>query len=145
MGCAHSGAGGQADAETAVAEGVLAAIRLYSPGKAPAPGPYCVEVNASPDFERAVVALLTSRGVDALAMAECPARGKDAVFWVKVQSYEWMDWMTHAQMDVHGTVETRPDVKTGFRLSWWRATFRASLGFRDGKWMTLAADDLGRS
>jgi hypothetical protein len=143
-GCAHSGAGGPADEEAAVAEGILAAIRLYSPGKASTSGPYCIEVNASPGFERGVVELLTARGVEALTMPECKASSKDAVFWVKVQTYEWMDWMAHTQLDVRGTVETRPDVTAGYRLSWWRATFRASLGLRDGKWTTLAADDLGR-
>ena len=45
---------------------------------------------------------------------------------------------------LRGTVETRPEERSNFRLSWWRASFHASLGFRQGEWLTLAADDLGR-
>jgi hypothetical protein len=144
LGCAHAGAASEADEEAAVAEGVRAAIRLYSPGKEPPAGPYCVEVDGSPAFERGVVAVLDGMGLDAVPMPACPREGKNAVLWVKVQSFEWTDWVTRTQLDVHGTVETRPEEHGAFRLGWWRATFHASLGYRDGRWTTLAADDLGR-
>jgi hypothetical protein len=142
--CAHSGAGTPADEEAAVAEGVRAAIRLYSPGKELARGPYCVEVNASPDFERAVLENLAASGLDARAMTACAPATASSVLWVKVQGYEWMDWVTHAQLDVRGTVEPPPGQNGGYRLDWWRASFRASLAFRDGRWTTIAASDLGR-
>jgi hypothetical protein len=145
VGCAHSGAATPEDEEAAVAEGVRAAIRLYSPGREPARGPYCVEVNSSPGFERAVTEILSAQmGLDAVPMTECATAGKNAVLWVKVQGYEWMDWMTRAQLDVRGTVEPRPDQNGGYRLGWYRASFRASLGYRDGHWTTIAASDLGR-
>jgi hypothetical protein len=145
MGCAHAGAATPADEEAAVAEGVRAALRLYSPGKDLPAGPYCVEVtNASPDFERGVVARLSSSGVDAVTMRDCASAGKQVVFWVKVQSYESMDWIQRAEFDVRGTVETPPAERARFRLGWFRATFHASLGYRDGRWITLTADDLGK-
>jgi hypothetical protein len=145
MGCAHAGAATAADEEAAVAEGVRAALRLYSPGKELPAGPYCIEVaNAPSDFERGVVASLAAAGIDAVAMAECSTGAKDAVFWVKVQSYGSTDWIQRAEFEVQGTVETRPDQQARFRLGWFRATFHASLGYRDGRWVTLAADDLGR-
>jgi len=143
-GCAHSGAATPADEEAAVAEGVRAAIRLYSPGSEPARGTYCVEVSASPTFEQAVLEDLAASGIDARAMTACATAPRGSVLWVKVQGYEWMDWMTHAQLDVRGTVEPPPGQGGGYRLSWWRASFRASLGYRDGRWTTLAASDLGR-
>lgn len=142
--CAHPGAATPADEEAAVAEGVRAAIRLYSPGKEPARGPYCVEVTASPAFEQAVLEDLAASGIDARAMTACAAAAQNSVLWVKVQGYEWMDWVTHAQLDVRGTVEPPPGQGGGYRLSWWRASFRASLGYRDGRWTTIAASDLGR-
>jgi|GEM_PF-4506134 len=146
-GCAHAGAGTDADAQAAVAEGVRAALKLYLPAEPALTGTVCVEVVsvASPaDFEQGVVDALGSKGIRAVPMSDCARAGRDVVLLVKVQSYEWMDWLTHAQMDVRGTVETRPDERRNFRLSWWRATFRASLAFHDGHWFAVSADDLGR-
>lgn len=143
--CAHAGASTPADEQAAVAEGVRAALRLYSPGNDLPAGPYCVEVtNAPPDFERGVLARLAASSVDAVAMPDCATAGKDAVLWVKVQSYGSTDWIQRAEFEVQGTVETRPDQRARFRLGWFRATFHATLGYRDGRWVTLAADDLGR-
>jgi hypothetical protein len=144
IGCAHAGAGTESDEEAAVAEGVRAALRLYTPANEPVVGPYCVEVEGGGDFERGVVAALGATGILAVAMPDCASRGRDAQLWVKVASYEWMDVVTHGTLDVRGTVETRPDERSNFRLFWWRASFHASLGFRQGQWLTLAADDLGR-
>ena len=128
-----------------MAEGVRAALRLYSPGQELPAGPYCVEVtNAPPDFEQAVVARLAGSGVDAVGVPDCARAGKDALFWVKVLSYGSTDWIRRAEFEVQGTMETRPDQRSRFRLGWFRATFRATLGYRDGRWVTLAADDLGR-
>ena len=143
-GCAHAGAGTETDEEAAVAVGVRAALRLYTPVNEPVRGPYCIEVEGAADFEQGVVAALGASGILAVAMPDCASRGRDALLWVKVASYEWMDIVTHGTLDVRGTVETRPEERSNFRLSWWRASFHASLGFRQGEWLTLAADDLGR-
>ncbi len=143
-GCAHAGAGTESDEEAAVAAGVKAALRLYTPDNEDVRGPYCVEVEGGADFEQGVVAALGTTGILAVAMPDCASRGRDAMLWVKVASYEWMDVVTHGTLDVRGTVETRPDERSNYRLSWWRASFHASLGFRQGQWLTLAADDLGR-
>jgi hypothetical protein len=143
-GCAHAGAGTESDEQAAVAEGVLAGLRLYTPANEPIRGPYCIEVEGTVDFERGVVAALGASGILAVAMPDCASLGRDALLWVKVASYEWMDIVAHGALDVRGTVETPPDERKNFRLSWWRATFHASLGFRHGVWLTLAADDLGR-
>ncbi len=91
-----------------------------------------------------MVQALGAVGILAVSMRECESRGSDALLWVRVQSFEWMDVVMHATLDVRGTVETRPDERRNFRLSWWRATFHASLSFREGQWLTLSADDLGR-
>jgi hypothetical protein len=143
-GCAHAEAGTEADAEAAVAEGVRAALRLYLPANEGLLGPYCVEVDGPADFEQGVVASLGASGLLAVAMRDCASRGRDALLWVKIANYEWMDIVTHGTLDVQGTVETRPDERSKFRLSWWRATFHASLGFHQGQWLTLTASDLGR-
>jgi hypothetical protein len=143
-GCAHAGAGTESDEEAAVAEGVRAALRLYLPANEPLQGPYCIEVAASREFERGVVAALGASSILAVAMPDCPSRGRDAQLWVRIASYEWTDIVTHGTLDVQGTVETRPDEPSKFRLSWWRATFRASLAFREGQWLTESASDLGR-
>jgi len=143
-GCAHASAGTDEDEEGAVAAAVRAALRLYVPANEEVRGPFCVEVASSHDFEEGVLAALRSSGVLALAMADCPAAGKEAQFWVRVQFYEWTDIVAHGTVDVRGTVETRPDERENFRLSWWRASFRASMGFHGGEWHTLSADDLGR-
>jgi hypothetical protein len=127
-----------------VAAGVRAALRLYLPANEPVRGPFCVEVVSSTDFEQGVVQALGAMGIVAVPLRDCVTHGSDAPLWVRVQSYEWMVIVTHGTLDVHGTVETRPDEGSSFRLSWWRATFRASLGFRQGEWLTLSADDLGR-
>ncbi len=143
-GCAHAGAGTDEDEQAAVAAGIRAAVRLYLPPNEPVRGPFCVEVLSTADFERGVIQALGAVGIIAVAMRDCETNGSDALLWVRVQSYEWMDIVTHATLDMHGSVETRPDERSNFRLSWWRATFRASLGFRQGEWLTLSADDLGR-
>jgi hypothetical protein len=143
-GCAHAGAGTESDEEAAVAEGVRAALRLYTPINEDLRGPYCIEVEGGADFEQGVVAALGVRGVLGVAMPDCPSRGRDALLWVKVASYEWTDIVTHGTLDMRGTVETPPGERSNFRLSWWRASFHASLGFRQGQWLPLAADDLGR-
>lgn len=143
-GCAHAGAGTEPDEEAAVAAGVRAALRLYLPANEPVRGPFCVEVVSPTDFEQGVIHALGAAGVLAVPMRDCPSRGSDALLWVRVQSYEWMDIVTHGTLDVRGTVETRADEHSKFRLSWWRANFHASLGFREGEWVTLSADDLGR-
>lgn len=143
-GCAHAGAGTETDQEAAVAEGVKAGLRLYLPPTETLRGPYCVEVAASADFERGVVAALGASGILAVAMPDCASQARDALLWVKIASYEWTDIVTHETLDVQGTIETRPDERSKFRLSWWRATFHASLGFRQGQWLTLSASNLGR-
>jgi hypothetical protein len=143
-GCAHAGAGTEPDEQAAVAAGVRAALRLYLPPNEALHGPYCVEVVATTDFEEGVVAALNASGILAVPMRDCKSKGSDAVLWVRIASYEWMDIVTHAAVDVRGTVETRADERRNFRLSWWRATFHASLGFHDGQWLPLSADDLGR-
>jgi hypothetical protein len=143
-GCAHAGAGTESDEEAAVAAGVKAALRLYTPDNEDVRGPYCVEVEGGADFERGVVVALGATGILAVDMPECATRGRDALLWVKVTAYEWTDIVTHGTLDVRGTVETRPDERSNYRLSWWRASFHATLGFRQGEWLTLAADDLGR-
>jgi hypothetical protein len=142
-GCAHPGAGSEPDQEAAVAAGVRAALLLYTPPSQTLQGPFCVEVAASADFERGVVAALGGLGILAVAMPDCAVSGRDAVLWVKIQSYESMDWVAHGTLDVRGTVETPPDERSNFRLAWWRASFHASLGFRGGQWVTLSASDLG--
>ncbi|MGO8969352.1 MAG: hypothetical protein ACLQDQ_07245 [Myxococcaceae bacterium] len=142
-GCAHTGAGTEADEEAAVAEGIRAAIRLYLPANEPLPGAVCVEVASPSDFERGVVVALADKGMLAVAMADCGRGGKGPGLLVRVLSYEWVDWLTHGTLTMRGTVETPPDEASKFRLSWWRAQFRASLGFHDGQWVA-AADDLGR-
>jgi len=143
-GCAHAGAGSESDEEAAVAAGVRAALRLYTPDNQDVRGPYCVEVEGGADFEQGVVAALGATGILAVAMPDCASRGRDALLWVKVAAYDWTDIVTHGALDVRGTVETRPDERSNYRLSWWRASFHASVGFRQGQWLTLAADDLGR-
>jgi hypothetical protein len=143
-GCAHAGAGTEQDEEAAVAAGVRAAARLYLPPNEPVRGPFCVEVVSSADFEQGVVLALGAVGILAVPMRDCESKGSDAMLWIRVQSFEWMDIVTHGTLDVRGTVETRPDERSNFRLSWWRATFHASLGFRQGEWLTLSVDDLGR-
>jgi hypothetical protein len=143
-GCAHPGAGTEPDEEAAVAAGVRAALRLYLPTNDEVRGPVCVEVASSRNFEQGVVAALGPLGIVAVAMPDCASRGGDAALWVRIQSYEWMDVVAHSTLDVGGTVETRPDERANFRLSWWRATFHASVGFRQGQWFTNSADDLGR-
>jgi len=142
-GCAHAGAGTEADTEAALAEGVRAAVRLYLPPEEALAAPICVEVASTSDFEVGVVAALRDKGMFAVAMPDCSRTGKDAVLLVRVLSYDWVDWLTHGKLVMQGTVETRPDERANFRLSWWRANFRASLGFHDGQWVA-AADDLGR-
>ncbi len=143
-GCAHAGAGTEADAQAAVAEGVRAALKLYLPADQPLSGAVCVEVVSPADFERGVVGALLADGVLAVAMADCTRAGAPVVLLVKVQSYEWTDWVAHGQLALQGTVETRPDERRNFRLSWWRATFRVNLAFRDGHWFAVSADELGR-
>jgi hypothetical protein len=143
-GCAHASAGTDADEQGAVAAGVRAGLRLYVPPNEGVHGPLCVEVSSSQDFEEGVVAALRASGVLAVAMQDCATEGKDALYWVRVQSYEWTDIVAHGTVDIRGTVETRPDERANFRLSWWRARFQASLGFNGGEWHTLSADDLGR-
>ncbi len=143
-GCAHAGAGTEADAQAAVAEGVRAALKLYLPPDQPQGGAVCVEVVSLADFERGVVEALASTGIPAVGMADCARAGPTVVLLVKVQSYEWTDWLTHGALAMQGTVETRPDERRNFRLSWWRATFRATLAFRDGHWLAVSADELGR-
>lgn len=126
-----------------MAEGIRAALLLYLPLDRLA-GPVCVEVDSTSEFERGVVEVLGKKGLDAVAMTDCAKAAPDAALLVKVQSYEWMDWVAHNKLDMRGTVETRPDQRANFRLSWWRATFRASLAFQDGHWFALSAEDLGR-
>ena len=142
--CAHAGAGTEPDEEAAVAEGVRAGLRLFLPPNDLLTGPICLEVVAHSDFERGVAGALGTLGTIAIPMSDCSKLGADAGVWVKIQSYEWMDIVTHGTLDVRGTVETRPDERSNFRLSWWRATFHASLAFHAGQWLTLSADDLGR-
>jgi len=141
-GCAHAGAGTEADSEAAVAAGVLAAVRLYLPPEEAVPG-LCVEVSSSSEFEQGVVALLQQQGTMVVTMPDCGRLGRGAALWVRVLSYDWVDWLTHGKMEVQGTVETHPAERANFRLSWWRASFRARLAFQDGQWVA-AADDLGR-
>lgn len=143
-GCAHAGAGTEPDEEAAVAAGVRAALRLYLPANEPVRGPFCVEVVSTTDFELGVVQALGALGIVATPLRDCVSHGSDASLWVRVQSYEWTDIVLHGTLDVRGTVETRPDEGSSFRLSWWRASFRASLAFRQGEWLTLSADNLGR-
>lgn len=143
-GCAHAGAGSEADAQAAVAEGIRAALKLYLPVNQSLTGVVCVEVAAPADFERGVADVLGGTGLRAVAMADCAAAGNDVALLVKVESYEWMDWVAHAELQMHGTVETRPDERQNFRMSWWRATFRVGLAFQQGHWAVVSADDLGR-
>ncbi|MGO9831228.1 MAG: hypothetical protein ACLPJH_13915 [Myxococcaceae bacterium] len=142
-GCAHAGAGTEADEQAAVAEGIRAAIRLYLPATEPLAGTVCVEVASPSAFEQGVVGALADKGMLALAMADCGRAGKEAVLLVRVLSYDWVDWLTHGKLTMHGTVETPPDEPSKFRLSWWRAQFRADLVFYEGQWVA-SADDLGR-
>jgi hypothetical protein len=143
-GCAHAGAGTEADEEAAVAAGVRAALRLYLPANEPLSGPYCVEVDGPVDFERGVVAALGASGILAVSMRECATNGRDALVWVKISFHEWTDIVAHSAVDIRGTVETRPDERANFRLSWWKANFRASLVYQQGHWAVDSADDLGR-
>lgn len=143
-GCAHAGAGTEADEEAAVAAGVRAALRLYLPANEPLSGPYCVEVDGPADFEQGVVASLGASGILAVAMRECASKGRDAGVWVRISFHEWTDIVAHSAVAVRGTVETRPDERANFRLSWWKANFRASLVYQQGHWAVDSADDLGR-
>jgi hypothetical protein len=142
-GCAHAGAGSEADTEAAIAAGVRAAVRLYLTPEEALAAPICVEVTSSTELESGVVAALRNKGTRAVAMSDCFRPGTDAVLQVRVLSYDWVDWVTHGKLDMRGTVETRPEERANFRLSWWRATFHASLSFYQGEW-AAAADDLGR-
>jgi hypothetical protein len=144
QGCAHAGAGTESDEQAAVAAGVRAALRLYLPANEPVSGPYCVEVDGSTDFEQGVVAALGTSGILAVAMPDCASKGSDALVWVKVSSYEWMDVVAHGAVEMRGTVEARPDERANFRLAWRRVTFHVSLYYQSGHWAVDSADDLGR-